>query len=208
LCAVAGVIVSILWTLALWDSYRPKITVTPGGTLNPKSPFATYFIVQNQGALSISNIRYLTRLEPLPALGTTNHFLQTEQSVSIIPQMRSLESYGLPITYNSVQINTNSTPATTNQAPATTQFSIAALLLTFEISYNPQWYFKRVETFHFTGVCGTDGIWQWIPSAHQSITETTIDTNLLTQIQKMNSVPIATPTNGGTQAHTNQVKPH
>jgi len=197
-----------LWSLALWDSYRPKITVSPGGTLNSKSPFGTFFNVQNQGALSIANIRYLTRLEPIPATANAPHVVSQEQNVTVIPQMRSLESYSLTIHYEGVQISSAAAqPIPTNQvAPIPTNqvagahFPIAALLLTFEVSYDPQWYWKRTETFHFTGIPDVDGNWQWLPTAHQSGNEQIIDTNLLQRIQPS---PAPASTNVATQVHTN-----
>jgi hypothetical protein len=177
-----GELLTLLWSLALWDSYSPKITVTPGGSLNAKSPFGTYFIMQNQGALSISDIRYRTQLEPVPLPGTTNapHVVSTEQNVSVIPQMGSLESYAFTISYAAVQINRGPPPAITNQIHGTIPpFQITALLLKFEVSYQPRWYFKREQTFHFTGLIDVDGNWQWLPSAHQSIRDQIIDTNLI-----------------------------
>jgi hypothetical protein len=207
LFAVGSLMVTLLWTLALWDSYRPKITVSPGPTLDPKSPVGTYFIVQNQGALSIANIRYLTRLAPLPIPGASNapNVVSQEQNVSVIPEMRSLESYSLSFRHAGVQINTLPVSTATNQIQTTNgvQFPIAGLLLTFEISYDPKFYWKRTETFHFVGLEDVAGDWQWLPTAHQNITEQIIDTNLLPRAP-VASAPVGPPTNGDVQVHTNQ----
>ena len=206
-------LVTIVWLVALWDSYRPKITITPGGTLNSKSPFGTYFIIQNQGSLPISKITYLTHLY---AVNPTNQaeFISAEQNVSIISQMKSMESYTFPIRYQSVQINPQPTVETTNSAaplnqkPDMKRINVAAFLISFDVSYDPKFFGKRTDTLYFYGVPDVDGNWQWLPSAHQRVTEQTIDTNLLIQIQKMNAAPIVEPTNGSTQIHTNQSKPH
>jgi len=206
-----GELVMLLWAVALWDSYRPKITISPGGTLNPKTPFATYFIMQNQGALPISNIKYLSHLTVVSPqgsiLGATNisQVETREQNVSVIPQMKSLECYSLSVHYQQVQVNTHFTGAT-NQIIATNEFIIGTLLLSFDVSYEPKFFKKRTETLYFNGVMDVDGNWQWLPTAHQSLLAQTIDTNLLQQVQ-MNPAPAAIPTNGGTQVHTNQTKP-
>lgn len=202
-----GEMVTLLWAIALWDSYRPKITITPGGTLDSKSPFATYFIMQNQGALPISHITYRTQLKAVAA-GSTNpvDYVSQEQNVSVIPQMQSLESYTLGIHYASVQINMHTVPMTTNHVMATNQVvppgetQILELLLSFDVSYKPKFFGKRTDTLYFFGVPDVDGNWQWLPSAHQSVTDQTIDTNLLVPVKP---APTPTSTNGGTQVHTN-----
>jgi hypothetical protein len=200
-------LVTIVWLVALWDSYRPKITVTPGGTLNSKSPFATYFIVQNQGALPISGIRYITHLTALSTAGSSNQVISTaEQNVSVIPQMKSLESYSLSVHYAQVQINPYSSVSTnqisTNQVAATPTYPLAALLLSFDVSYEPKFFGKRTDTLYFVAVMDVDGNWQWLPTAHQSMTDQIIDTNLIPRLQP-SPVAVAIPTNGSSQVHTN-----
>jgi len=196
--------------LAIWDSYRPKISITPGGTQNPKSPFGTYFIVQNHGALPISNIRYLSRLTVMTNFPPTesNQIVLPEQNVSVIPQMKSLESYSLSIHYQAVQIGAIGQGAT-NQAAATNQIKIqmSALFLSFDVSYEPKFFGKRTDTLYFVAMMDVDGNWQWLPSAHQSIFAQTIDTNLIPRIQ---SIPVtaAIPTNSGAQVHTDHPKPN
>src|ERR1019366_7292858 len=144
-------LVTIVWLVALWDSYRPKITVTPGVTMNSKSPFATVFIIQNQGSLPISNIRYFTRLTVLPPPWATNQasITRTEQNVSVIPQMQSLESYSLRIQYPTVKVNIY-LPGATNQPMATNEFQIGAILLSFDVSYEPKYFGKRTNTLYFS----------------------------------------------------------
>ena len=197
--AVFGALVSFLWFLALWDSYRPKITVSPGGTLNSKYPFATIFIVQNQGALPIENIRYLTRwnVPETPYLTNQSKLTFTEQNVTVIPQMKSLESYSLSMHYGPAQTN-----ATTNPAEIKQVLIPGIILLWFEISYEPKYFGKRIDTFHFTGLTDVDGNWQWFPSAHQSINDQTIDTNLLPP-PPIRVSPDIRLTNGDIKAHTN-----
>jgi len=203
---------TLLFLLALWDSYRPKITITPGGTLNAKSPFGTYFIVQNQGALPISKVTYLTHLS---AIDINQNFkpISSEQNISVIPQMKTLESYTLPIRYQSIQTSMNMHPSeTTNQLGAfnhnldTNVMKLIVFVLSFNVSYEPKFFGKRTDTLFFFAAPDVDGNWQWFPSAHASINEQTIDTNLIPRIPP-SPVTAAIPTNGGTQVHTNQAKP-
>ena len=116
--SVGSAIVTILWTLALWDSYYPKVTISPGGTLNAKSPFGTYFIIKNEGDLPISNIEYLTQLEPIPLPGMTvpQNSAAQEQNVTVIPEMRSLESYSLNVSYAQFIKSVGMIFSTTNEA--------------------------------------------------------------------------------------------
>ena len=205
-------LVTIVWLLALWDSYRPKVTITPGVTLNPKSPFGTIFIIQNQGSLPIANIRYITHLTLVPPRGATNsfQFVTHEQNVSVIPQMKALESYSLSIHYPQVQMvprhsePSHSEPSNqpTNQAKGAEMVMVGGILISFDVSYEPKFFGKRTDTLYFTGTTDVDGNWQWLPTAHQSMLEQIIDTNL---IQKL---PVAALTNDGAKVHTNQAKPH
>lgn len=206
-----GEMVTLLWAVALWDSYRPKITITPGGTLNAKSPFGTYFIVQNQGALPISHVTYLTHLVILPPPGSTNqNFVSAEQNISVIPQMKSLETFTLGIRYPSVKVDMDPAAianALTNPPPGTTTMQAGIITIRFDVSYQPKFFGKRTDTLYFFGEPDVDGNWQWLPSAHESVADQTIDTNLLPRVQP-NPVPVATPTNGSSQVHTTQAKPN
>ena len=197
-----GEMVTLLWAVALWDSYRPKITISPGGTFDSKSPFKTIFIVQNQGSLPIANITYRSQLTMIPAPGSTNEVTRTEQNVSVISQMKSLESYALSINYSQIKIKDHNSPPPTNQGAPQIAMQVGRLLLSFDVSYEPKFIGKRTDTLFFVGAQDVDGNWQWFPSAHNSITDQTIDTNLIPQIQPI-PVTVATPTNGGTQVHTN-----
>ncbi|HEY5231916.1 MAG TPA: hypothetical protein VIK35_00065 [Verrucomicrobiae bacterium] len=200
-----GVGSTILFLLALWDSYRPKITITPGVALNAKSPFGTLFIIQNQGSLPISHITYRTRLTSIPIPGTTNQLSTSEQNASVVPQMKSLESYAFSIRYIQVQFpNPTNTPST-NKDMAVNTVQCIGFTLSFDVSYNPKFFGKRTDTLFFYGVQDMDGNWQWFPTGHQSIFAQTIDTNLIQSLPS--PLPAAIPTNGGFQVHTNQTKP-
>jgi hypothetical protein len=200
-------IVTILWVVALLDSYRPKITITPGGTLNAKNPFGTYFIIQNQGDLPISHVSYITHLTLYPPPGNTNQsFVTAEQNVSVIPQMKSLEMFTLGIQYTSVKINAEPAAmanAITNPPAGTRTMKTALITLKFDVSYYAKFFpGKRTDTLYFFGQPDVDGNWQWLPSAHGSITDQIIDTNLLPRVQS-SPAPVAIPTNGSPQVHKN-----
>lgn len=107
--AILGGLTTFLWMIVLWDSYRPKITVYPGGTLQPKYPFATIFIMQNQGPLPIENVEYNTEW----TYKTPNDYhgprmTNFEQNITIIRQLDSLECYGFTMNYH--WLTSNSIP--------------------------------------------------------------------------------------------------
>jgi hypothetical protein len=178
--------VTVLWLLALWDSYRPKITVTPGPTLNTKSPFATMFIVQNQGALSIRNVSFDCTWT---YADDPNQTRNVETGISLIPELKSFEQSILaaPFQFNIPAITDK---PITNQLPSavqTTPMPIAhhSLVMWFDVTYAPKYFGKRTETLYFFGAWDNDTNFQWFPTGNGDIRTEIYDQKLLKRSQDL-----------------------
>jgi hypothetical protein len=160
-------LVTILWLLALWDSYRPKITLVPGITHNQKNPFDTVFIVQNQGALPIENVKYnATWLYGGPiSQRPPNQHTFTVYNVTKIPQMKPLECYSFMLNYDYLK------PEVLPKGQP--------LVLWFDITYEPKFFGKRTDTLYFHAEQDVEGIYQWLPSGHEDINAQPIFTNIV-----------------------------
>ena len=223
----ASAIVSLLWAFALWDSYRPKITVVPGPTLNAKFPFATAFIIQNQGALSIRNVSFDTTWT---YADDPNQTRNANTGISLIPELKSLEQHvlGAPFQFNipaiAAKTGTIQLPAGVETSP--TPIEHHSLILWFDVTYDPEYFWKKTETLYFFGAWDRETNFQWFPSGHADIRTQVYDPILVQKWRDLNEsiarhVPNHTnktpektnsfrmngspglPTNGGAGLHTN-----
>jgi hypothetical protein len=209
----------LLWALALWDSYRPRATIVPGPSLNPKDPFATSFIIQNQGSLSIKKVSFNA---------TWTYGDDPDQSrnvlygITVIPELKSLEQHVL-ITPSEVE-GRYVPMATAGPAGA----GHHSFVLWFDVSYDPLFWPKRTTTIYFVGGWDIETNFQWFPTGSADIRTVATDAALIerakqlmrqneiekaqflksqaqTNSSKTNSPPAST--NGTVSVHTNKVNP-
>jgi hypothetical protein len=59
---VLGVILVLLGAVSTFYFYAARVSVTPGATVNDANPFATMFVLHNEGAFPIYNLKFGCRI--------------------------------------------------------------------------------------------------------------------------------------------------
>jgi hypothetical protein len=172
--AFASGLLTVAWTLALWDSYRPKITVTPGPSMNPKEPFGSTFIIQNQGALSIRNVSFDSTWFIADDANPTNQVRNVFMSPTAIGELKSLEQHFLtgPILMAGAQAT--NLPPSVQMAPIPS-LEHHSIILSFDVTYDPQYFGRRTDTLYFVGGWDSETNFQWLPTGHTDIRTTAFD---------------------------------
>jgi hypothetical protein len=166
-------LVTILWVLALWDSYRPKVSVTPGPTFDPKDPFATVFIIQNEGALPIRNVHFDTTWT---YADDPNQARNVQLGVTTIPELKPSEQHAM--IYPQIRgLGTNEVPAAVEIVPM--PIIRHSLIMWFAVTYDPQFFGKRTATLYFAGSWNSDTNFQWLPTGSGDIRNEAVDSGLL-----------------------------
>jgi hypothetical protein len=154
---------TLLFLVALWDSYRPKITVTPGAVLDPQNPFATTFIIQNQGALKVRNVSFDTTWI---YADDTNQARNVSIGINVIPELEPLEQHTLMGLLPTVG-GTNPIAIKSDSAPPS--FVHHALIFWFSVTYEPQFFTKKTTEIYFFGIWDSNTNFQWLPTGHEDI---------------------------------------
>lgn len=216
-------LVTVLWTLALWDSYRPKITVSPGPTLDAKIPFSTTFIIQNQGALPIRNISFDTMWT---YADSTNQVRNVALGLTKIAKLNSLEQHILVNLPGNTDTNKIPNPVELTPMP----IEHHSIILWFDVTYSPQFFGTRTATIYFLGIWDCQTNFVWLPTGDVDIRTEPLDSVLLKRANdfshsldlkrgganittaQANTNPVTESSsvfgrNGGSQVHTNISSP-
>ncbi|HXC99113.1 MAG TPA: hypothetical protein VN048_07210 [Verrucomicrobiae bacterium] len=177
---VFGIAVSLIWAVALWDSYRPKITVTPGPNFDPKDPFSTVFIIENQGALPIRNVSFDSTWT---YADDENQTRNVQIGLMKIPELKPLEQHAMLNLSPPKNTDTNK-PANGDEqlhAIEVTPMPIAhhSLMLWYDVTYYPQFFSKKTTTLYFYGTWDCQTNFQWLPTGSGDFRFQGVDVDLL-----------------------------
>jgi hypothetical protein len=178
LLAVGGCLVSLLWAVALWDSYRPKITVTPGLTFNTKEPFATAFIIQNEGALPIRKVSFNMTWT---YADDPNQMRNVQFGMVAIPELKPLEQHVMGFTAAPTTVQATNMPLSAPVIPM--PIGHHSLVLWFDVTYDPQYFGRRTTTLYFVGGWDVETNFQWLPTGSVDIRTEPIDPELVNKAQ-------------------------
>lgn len=127
-----------------------RISVSPGETLKEFDPFATMFILNNEGQFAINDVKFLCIL---------NH-------VSYPNDLRIDQSAGDDAEFNVPVLEANAKTSTPCYLPVS--FGPPSVVdVTITVSYRPSFYpFRKVGYFRFVAQRKDNGSYLWVPMTH------------------------------------------
>lgn len=140
-----GVIVGLL---AGYYTFSPKIFVYPASSLDPKNPFKTPFILENESLFAIYSVQWAAALTNVldSAASRMNH-VRTDSYMSrvtsLYPHRKTAIEMWMPIAFH---------------------YPILTATAVIEVRYRPKFYTRKVqETFRFHVATNSVGEAIWLP---------------------------------------------
>jgi len=147
---ILGVASLVLGAVSLFYFFTWRISITPGATLKNSDPFATMFILQNDGQFSIYDIEFSCVLNDV----------KYGNNVELSKILSHIGTFNVPI------LDANAKTSTPCYLSFGTSHPAMRADVTLFVSYRPSFYpFRRTKSFRYFATLKDDNTYAWIPMA-------------------------------------------
>ena len=147
---VVGVILVLLGAVSTIYFFTWRLRVTPGTTIKDSDPFATMFILENEGEFPLYDIKF----------SCLTHFAETSK------QQEAADILGHVDTFNVTELDGHKQTSSPCIVGIKTSDVFTYVNVSLRISYRPSFLpFRRTATYRYEARRKEDGTYAWTPKS-------------------------------------------